>query len=111
MCRYKNNDDFGAPSSAFTVCSFWMVKALCQIGHKKAAESLFQNLLQRGNHLGLFSEDMDFETGRLLGNFPQGYSHLALIDSAIALAETRVDEDEQLLTRIEHPEHPHEFTE
>jgi GH15 family glucan-1,4-alpha-glucosidase len=111
MYRYKNDDDFGSPSSAFTVCSFWMVKALCQIGRKKAAESLFQNLLQRGNHLGLFSEDMDFETGRLLGNFPQGYSHLALIDSAIALAETKIGEDEQLLTRIEHPEHPHEFTE
>lgn len=103
MYRYKNNDDFGAPASAFTVCSFWLVKALCQIGRKQAAEDLFQSLLKRGNHLGLFSEGMDFETGRLLGNFPQGYSHLALIDSAIALAETRIDEDEQLLTRIEHP--------
>jgi len=44
--------------------------------------------LKHSNHLGLFSEDMDFATRRLLGNFPQGYSHLALIDTALTLSDT-----------------------
>ena len=46
---------------------------------------MFDKLLTYGNHLGLFSEDIDFKTKRLLGNFPQAYSHLALIDTAIKL--------------------------
>ncbi|MCF8332484.1 MAG: hypothetical protein K9H84_08545, partial [Bacteroidales bacterium] len=53
---------------------------------KKEARMLFDFVLQHGNHLGLFSEDMDFESKRLLGNFPQGYSHLALIESAVMLS-------------------------
>ena len=85
MYRYRNHDDFGAPKSSFTICSFWMVKSLYKIGRTKEAEALFKNLLSYSNHLGLLSEDIDFDTKRLLGNFPQGYSHLALIDAAIAL--------------------------
>jgi len=50
---------------------------------KEDAESLFESLLACGNHLGLFSEDIDFDTKRLLGNFPQAYSHLALIKTAV----------------------------
>lgn len=102
MYRYKNDDDFGTPQSAFTICSFWMVKALCQTGRKKEATALFEKLLLHSNHLGLFSEDMDFESKRLLGNFPQGYSHLSLIDAAIALSETEVDEDEMILKAVQH---------
>ena len=102
MYRYKNKDDFGLPSSAFTVCSFWLVKALYQTGKQKEAVELFEDLLGLGNHLGLFSEDMDFESKRLLGNFPQGYSHLSLIDAATALTGTSVDENEAILNRIEH---------
>lgn len=102
MYRYKNKDDFGLPSSAFTVCSFWLVKALYQTGKQKEAIELFEDLLGLGNHLGLFSEDMDFESKRLLGNFPQGYSHLSLIDAATALTGTSVDENEAILNRIEH---------
>lgn len=89
MFRYKNDDDFGTPSSSFSVCSFWMVKALWQIGEHDEAERLFNRLLGYANHLGLFSEDIDFKTKELLGNFPQGYSHLALIDCAILLGGVR----------------------
>lgn len=85
MFRYKNDDDFGTPTSSFTVCSFWMVKALWQIGEKEEAEHMFNQLLSYANPLGLFSEDLDFKTKEQLGNFPQGYSHLALIDCAITL--------------------------
>jgi GH15 family glucan-1,4-alpha-glucosidase len=85
MYRYRNHDDFGAPKSAFTICAFWMVKSLCKIGRRKEAERLFDKILSYRNYVGLLSEDIDFDTKRLLGNFPQGYSHLALIDAAITL--------------------------
>jgi GH15 family glucan-1,4-alpha-glucosidase len=86
MYRYRNPDDFGEPKSSFTVCSFWMIKSLYKIGRKEEAEQLFGKMLAYRNHVGLLSEDIDFESKRLLGNFPQGYSHLALIDTAIALS-------------------------
>jgi alpha,alpha-trehalase len=82
MYRYKNRDDFGKPNSSFTICTFWMIQALFKTGHKEQAKEMFDTLLSYGNHLGLFSEDIDFETKRLLGNFPQAYSHLALIETA-----------------------------
>jgi alpha,alpha-trehalase len=82
MYRYINNDDFGKPGSSFTICTFWLIQALFKIGQKDEAKELFDNLLKYGNHLGLYSEDIDFETKRLLGNFPQAYSHLALINTA-----------------------------
>ena len=86
--RYLGRDDFGTPHSSFTVCTFWMIKALYRIGKKDLARELFEKTLTYSNHLGLFSEDIDVKTKRLLGNFPQGYSHLALIDTAMTLCET-----------------------
>ena len=83
MYRYKNVDDFGLPSSSFTVCSFWLIDSLFKIGEEKKAIKLFDNLLKYSNHLNLFSEDIDFKSKRMLGNFPQAYSHLALIDTAL----------------------------
>ncbi|WP_124981074.1 glycoside hydrolase family 15 protein [Nonlabens xiamenensis] len=83
MYRYKNQDDFGEPSSSFTICSFWLIDSLHKIGEKEKARKYFDQLLSYSNHLGLFSEDIDFKTKRLLGNFPQAYSHLALIETAI----------------------------
>jgi len=85
--RYLGRDDFGTPQSSFTVCTFWMIKALYRIGKKDLARELFEKTLAYGNHLGLFSEDIDVQSKRLLGNFPQGYSHLALIDAAMTLSE------------------------
>ncbi len=85
MYRYRNDDDFGKPESSFTLCSFWMISALFKIGEKERACAMFEKLLSHSNHLKLFSEDIDFTSGRLLGNFPQAYSHLALIDTAVLL--------------------------
>jgi GH15 family glucan-1,4-alpha-glucosidase len=85
--RYRGRDDFGAPKSSFTVCTFWLIKALYRIGRKELAKELFAKTLSYSNHVGLFSEDIDFKSKRLLGNFPQGYSHLALIDAAMTLSE------------------------
>ncbi|GAB6095574.1 glycoside hydrolase family 15 protein [Desulfatiferula olefinivorans] len=86
MYRYRTADDFGVPKSSFTVCTFWLIKSLYKIGETDKAEKMFADLLSYSNHLGLYSEDLDFETKRLLGNFPQGYSHLALIDTALTLS-------------------------
>jgi GH15 family glucan-1,4-alpha-glucosidase len=86
MFRYRNQDDFGVPRSSFTVCSFWLIKSLFKTGRTKEAETLFRRVLRYRNHVGLLSEDIDFDSKRLLGNFPQGYSHLALIDAAITLS-------------------------
>ena len=93
MYRYRNPDDFGEPKSSFTVCTFWMIKSLYKIGKKREAERLFKKILTYCNHVGLLSEDIDFDSKRLLGNFPQGYSHLALIDTAITLAGEDITDD------------------
>ena len=84
--RYKNSDDFGIPTSAFTICTFWLINSLYRIGEMDEAQKMFDEVLTYSNHLGLYSEDIDFDSKRLLGNFPQGYSHLALIETAINLA-------------------------
>lgn len=84
--RYLS-DDFGRPVSSFTICTFWLIQALFKIGMVDEARNMFENLLACGNHLGLFSEDIDFTTKRLLGNFPQAYSHLALINTAALFSE------------------------
>ena len=89
LYRYKNKDDFGKPTSSFTVCTFWFINSLYKIGEIDKAKALFDQLLSYSNHLGLFSEDLDFKTKRLLGNFPQAYSHLALIDVAITFNKSK----------------------
>ena len=89
MFRYNNVDDFGIPSSAFTICTFWMVRALLVTGRQAEALNLFETLLSYSNHLGLFSEDLDFDTKSQLGNFPQAYSHLALINTAMLFGEEK----------------------
>ncbi|MFA5292014.1 MAG: glycoside hydrolase family 15 protein [Phycisphaerae bacterium] len=91
MYRYKSPDDFGTPKSSFIVCTFWMIKSLYRIGDKELAVKMFERILGLSNHLGLFSEDMDFKSKRLLGNFPQGYSHLALIDAAMTITGKNQD--------------------
>ncbi len=101
MYRYKNKDDFGVPSSSFTVCTFWLINSLNAIGEHKEARNLFKKILSYSNHLGLFSEDIDFESKRLLGNFPQAYSHLALIETAINLSKGNVTDDEKILEAIQ----------
>ncbi|UZO79995.1 glycoside hydrolase family 15 protein [Aquimarina sp. ERC-38] len=93
LYRYKNKDDFGLPSSSFTICSFWFINSLYKIGERKEAKRLFDQLLSYSNHLGLFSEDIDFKSKRLLGNFPQAYSHLALIETAVNFCGGITEED------------------
>ncbi len=87
MYRYNNVDDFGKPTSAFTICTFWLVRGLYVTGREKEAQMIFEELISYSNHLGLFSEDLDFETKSQLGNFPQAYSQLALINTALLFTD------------------------
>jgi GH15 family glucan-1,4-alpha-glucosidase len=87
MFRYKNIDDLGETTSAFTICSFWWCEALALMGRLDDAVRLFERLLRYANPLGLFSEDIDPVSGRLLGNFPQGYAHVGLIHAAMTIGE------------------------
>jgi len=83
--RYNAPDDFGKSTSGFLITSFWLIDALFRIGKTKKAKMLFNQVIKLKNHLGLFSEDIDPKTKQQLGNFPQAYTHIAVINTAMAL--------------------------
>ena len=88
--RYKTsevNDGLPAGEGVFLACSFWMVSALKAIGRPKDARKLFDRLLKLRNDLGLLSEEYDVERRRLVGNFPQAFSHIALVTAAFDLED------------------------
>ena len=86
LLRYAEEDDFGLPSTAFLVCAFWYVNALADVGRRREARELFERLLARRNELGQLSEDIDPVSGEHWGNFPQTYSMVGLIRSAMRLS-------------------------
>ena len=86
IMRYTNEDDFGAPETAFLVCNFWYIDALAEIGRIDEARTMFTDLLEHRNSFGILSEDIHPETGVLWGNFPQTYSMAAIINSAMRLS-------------------------
>ena len=86
LFRYIAPDDFGAPETSFTICTFWYIDALATIGRKDDAREMFERVLARRNPLGLLSEDLAFDSGEAWGNFPQTYSHVGLIIAAMALS-------------------------
>ena len=84
--RYTDPDDFGVPSNAFIVCTFWYIDALAALGRRDEARALFEQTIAHRNRLGLFSEHIDPGTGELWGNFPQTYSMVGMINSATRLS-------------------------
>jgi GH15 family glucan-1,4-alpha-glucosidase len=88
--RYED-DGLPGEEARFVFCSFWLVNALVVIGRNEEAWTVFENVLEYASPLGLFAEEIDAETGRQLGNFPQGFSHIGLINSALYLREGEVD--------------------
>ncbi len=88
LFRYKHADDFGRPENAFTICAFWYVNALAAAGRVEEARERFSRLLERRNPLGLLSEDISPTTGELWGNFPQTYSMVGVIGSALRLSRS-----------------------
>jgi GH15 family glucan-1,4-alpha-glucosidase len=88
VMRYVEADDFGRPSNACLLCTFWYIDALASVGRREEALELFNNVLGQRNHVGLLSEDLDPTTGELWGNFPQTYSQVGLILSAMRLSRS-----------------------
>ena len=89
VLRYQSHDAVdGLPAGegAFLVCSFWLVDNYILQGRHEEARRLFDRLLSRRNDVGLLSEEFDLQTGRMLGNFPQAYSHVGLINCALNLS-------------------------
>ena len=82
MLRYAAEDDFGLPETAFNFCTFWLIEALHLAGRTDEARQLYCKMLDRLTPAGLLSEDTDFVTGELWGNYPQTYSLVGLINCA-----------------------------
>ena len=92
VLRYRTDetdDGLSGKEGTFLICSFWLVSALAIVGERQQAQDLMEKLLRIASPLGLYAEEFDADTGRHLGNFPQAFSHLALIEAAarIILAE------------------------
>jgi len=85
LWRYRTPDALDGTEGAFLVCSFWLVNALILGGRVEEGRALFEQTLSRANDVGLFSEEIDPATGAFLGNFPQGFTHIAVIRSALFL--------------------------
>src|SRR5262249_22749137 len=92
VLRYETEDSVdGLPpgEGASVACSFWLVENYILQGRYQDARTLFDRLLTRCNDVGLLAEEFDPVTGRMLGNFPQAYSHVGIINSAISLSRLK----------------------
>jgi GH15 family glucan-1,4-alpha-glucosidase len=89
--RYESDTDDGLPpgEGAFGICSFWAVECVARGGDVEGAKRAFDRVLSHANDVGLFAEEIDPETGAALGNFPQAFTHIGLINAALTLAEHR----------------------
>ena len=88
MLRYAAEDDFGEPETAFNICTFWLIEALGLSDRRQEARRLFEAMLAHRTPSGLLSEDLDFATGELWGNFPQTYSLVGIINCAGLLSKS-----------------------
>lgn len=98
VLRYDSeltSDGLPPGEGAFLACSFWLANAYAMMGRREDAVELFERLLTFSNDLGLFSEEFDPKAGRMLGNFPQGFSHLSLIVTAFNLAHAEKPSDQR----------------
>jgi GH15 family glucan-1,4-alpha-glucosidase len=88
VLRYRTgetDDGLSGKEGTFLICSFWLVSALAIVGERQQARDLLERLLRVASPLGLYAEEFDVDTARHLGNFPQAFSHLALIEAALRI--------------------------
>lgn len=90
LYRYHMEDGLEGDEATFSACAFWRAGVLAMMGRTGEAIALFERLLTRGNDLGLFAEEIDAATGEQRGNFPQGFTHMALINIAVQI-QTGID--------------------
>ena len=84
MLRYRveqTDDGLEGEEASFLICSFWLVSAMSEIGERQQAREMCEKLLSIAGPLGLYAEELDAGTGRHWGNFPQAFTHLALINA------------------------------
>ena len=86
--RYHADDGLPGGEGAFGLTTFWLIDVLTLSGRREKALELFERMLGRANHLGLYAEEFDPESGAFLGNFPQGFTHIGLINSALYLSRS-----------------------
>jgi len=84
--RYINPDGLPGSEGVFSICTFWLADALILSGDLERGERIFRRMLRHANHVGLYSEELDPDTGEFLGNFPQAFTHIALINTSHILA-------------------------
>jgi GH15 family glucan-1,4-alpha-glucosidase len=90
LYRYERGiDGLESPEGAFGICSFWTVENLAKRGDLNAAIEAFEHILSFANDVGLYAEEIDARTGAAIGNFPQAFTHVGLINAAMALAEVQ----------------------
>jgi GH15 family glucan-1,4-alpha-glucosidase len=92
VLRYRTeatDDGLRGEEGTFLICSFWLVSALSEIGEERAAEHLCERLLSYSSELGLYGEELEASSGRHLGNFPQAFTHLALINAVTHVIEAQ----------------------
>ena len=80
--RYRNDDGLPGEEGVFSICTFWLAETLAMCGDMERAERIFQRMLRHANHVGLYSEELHPTSGEFLGNFPQAFTHIALINCA-----------------------------
>jgi GH15 family glucan-1,4-alpha-glucosidase len=95
VLRYRTeetDDGLSGEEGTFLICSFWLVSALSEIGEQERAAMLCERLLSHASPLGLYAEELDARSGRHLGNYPQAFTHLALINSVLhVIADEEAD--------------------
>jgi GH15 family glucan-1,4-alpha-glucosidase len=85
--RYVADDGLAGDEGAFLLCTFWLAQARALAGQVDAATAVFERAIAFVNDVGLLAEEVDRATGELLGNFPQAFSHIGLIDAAWAISQ------------------------
>ena len=91
MYRYRVADGLAGEEGSFLLCTFWLAHALALGGEVARAREVFGRAAGFANDLGLLAEEVDGATGELLGNFPQAFSHIGLVNAAWAIAQADID--------------------